>query len=82
MFCALTMAQNAEKAEYILDTDEEIKRLTAQHEVMKDAMGGLLLAPLEITSTARMRILDSATANGTPIVALLPVPSPRTCSSD
>ena len=56
------MAQ--ELAEYPLNNDEEIKRLTYQHEVIKDALGGkLLLVPVD-TEQKPLRILDSATADG------------------
>jgi hypothetical protein len=42
----------------------ELKRLRDNHEVFKDAMGGLLLAPVDLSKPGT-RILDSATADGT-----------------
>jgi hypothetical protein len=42
----------------------ELKRLSDNHEVFKDAMGGLLLAPVNLSKPG-LRILDSATADGT-----------------
>jgi gliotoxin biosynthesis N-methyltransferase len=42
----------------------ELKRLADNHEVFKDAMGGLLLAPVDFSKPG-LRILDSATADGT-----------------
>lgn len=42
----------------------ELKRLADNHEVFKDAMGGLLLAPVDLSKPG-LRILDSATADGT-----------------
>ncbi|KAH6669782.1 hypothetical protein B0J14DRAFT_565564 [Halenospora varia] len=50
---------------YIMATDEEMSRLENQHFVIKDAMGGsLLLQPIDL-SVGPLRILDSATADGT-----------------
>jgi hypothetical protein len=43
---------------------KELKRLTDNHEVLKDAMGGLILAPMDL-SMPGLRILDCATADGT-----------------
>ena len=44
--------------------DEEVARLTLQHSVVKDAMGGkLLFAPLDLNKPG-LRILDSACADG------------------
>ena len=41
----------------------ELKRLSDNHEVFKEAMGGLPFAPLDLSKPGR-RILDSATADG------------------
>ncbi|MCJ1380210.1 hypothetical protein MMC17_003313 [Xylographa soralifera] len=57
------MAQDAKKTDYILDNEEEMGRLSNQHGVIKNAMGGLLLAPVDL-SAGPLRILDSATADG------------------
>lgn len=57
------MAVKPDRSEYILASDEEIARLSNQHEVIKDAMGGLLLIPINL-SVQSIRILDSATADG------------------
>ena len=52
---------------YILKTNpNEIQRLTLQHADLKDAFENkLVLAPNALSRPA-LRILDSATANGTP----------------
>jgi hypothetical protein len=42
----------------------ELKRLADNHDVFKDAMGGLLLVPVDLSKPG-LRILDSATADGT-----------------
>ncbi|KAI1421989.1 hypothetical protein F5Y12DRAFT_661069 [Xylaria sp. FL1777] len=50
---------------YPLENEEEVGRLRNQHDVIKDAMDGLLiLAPVDL-STSPLRILDSGTADGT-----------------
>ncbi|KAH6657436.1 hypothetical protein BKA67DRAFT_555263 [Truncatella angustata] len=49
---------------YPLGNDLEAKRLRNQHDVIKDAMGGLVLAPVDF-SASPLKILDSATADGT-----------------
>jgi len=56
----------APKTDYILESDDEVKRLTNQHDVIKDEMGpqGLVLAPIDLSGEP-LRILDSATADGT-----------------
>jgi hypothetical protein len=41
----------------------ELKRLADNHEVIKDAMGGLILAPVDLSKPG-LRILDCATADG------------------
>ncbi|KAF4635121.1 hypothetical protein G7Y89_g2978 [Cudoniella acicularis] len=51
-------------AGYFMATDEEASRLENQHYVIKDAMGGLLLPPIDL-SVGPLKILDSATADGT-----------------
>jgi hypothetical protein len=43
---------------------KELKRLTDNHEVIKDAMGGLIWAPVDLSKPG-LRILDCATADGT-----------------
>jgi SAM-dependent methyltransferase len=48
---------------YPLESDEEIGRLSNQHDVIKDEMGQLVLAPIDLS--APLRILDSGTADGT-----------------
>ncbi|KAL1592632.1 hypothetical protein SLS60_011048 [Paraconiothyrium brasiliense] len=53
-----------EQGDYILQSGDETKRLATQHYVIKDEAGGLILAPLDL-STKPLRILDSATADGT-----------------
>ncbi|EON65501.1 hypothetical protein W97_04739 [Coniosporium apollinis CBS 100218] len=58
------MTEKSENPHYILDSQEEVKRLSKMHEILKDAMGGLLLVPVEL-SAAPLRVLDSATADGT-----------------
>lgn len=58
------MAQDGKKTDYILESDDEMGRLSNQHGVIKDAMGGLLLMPVDF-SKGPLRILDSATADGT-----------------
>jgi hypothetical protein len=57
------MALKPGPTDYIMASDEEIARLSSQHEVFKDAMGGLLLAPIDLSAKS-LRILDSATADG------------------
>jgi hypothetical protein len=41
----------------------EVERLTHQHEVIKDHMGSLILAPVDLSKPG-LKILDSATADG------------------
>lgn len=58
------MASSAGEEEYIMASDpEEVTRLTDQHKLIKDHMGALVLAPLDL-SQPNLRILDSATADG------------------
>lgn len=42
---------------------EELSRLSDQHKLIKDHMGKLVLAPIDL-SVSGLRILDSATADG------------------
>ena len=42
----------------------ELQRLSDNHAVFKDAMGGLLFAPVDLSKPG-LRVLDSATADGT-----------------
>ncbi|OCL14894.1 S-adenosyl-L-methionine-dependent methyltransferase [Glonium stellatum] len=51
-------------AHYVMKSEEEVSRLSNQHEIIKDAMGGLILANIDL-STRPLRVLDSATADGT-----------------
>ncbi|ORX94826.1 hypothetical protein BCR34DRAFT_498959 [Clohesyomyces aquaticus] len=44
--------------------DDEVARFSYQHDVIKNAMGGLVEAPLDLHSKS-LRILDSATHDGT-----------------
>jgi hypothetical protein len=43
--------------------EEEIHRLTIQHEVLKSAYTPLILAPIDLTKQG-LKILDSATSDG------------------
>ncbi|KAF7518525.1 hypothetical protein G7054_g13427 [Neopestalotiopsis clavispora] len=61
------MAERAIKQyehDYFLEGSEESSRLSNQHEIIKDAMGRLVLAPINL-SVAPLNILDSGTADGT-----------------
>ncbi|KAK2753309.1 hypothetical protein FQN55_003438 [Onygenales sp. PD_40] len=49
---------------YFMTSDDELSRLANQHDVFKDEMGSLVLAPVDF-SAGPLRILDSATADGT-----------------
>lgn len=51
-----------ESGEYILESEEEMSRLSNQHGVIKAEMGRLILAPIDLSKP--LRILDSATADG------------------
>lgn len=60
------MAEQAIKQyehDYFLEGSEESSRLSNQHEIIKDAMGRLVLAPIEL-SKSPLKILDSGTADG------------------
>ena len=45
-------------------TEQAASRLRAQHNVSKDALGGLVLAPIDLKSIISPRILDCGTADG------------------
>jgi hypothetical protein len=51
-----------QKVGYPLENEEEISRLSNQHDVLKGEMGQLVLAPIDLSSP--LRILDSGTADG------------------
>lgn len=55
----------AEQEKYFMEHNSlEIERLSYQHEVIQNHMGGnLVLAPIDLTQP-RLRVLDSATADG------------------
>lgn len=57
------MALNTYKHSYPLANSDESTRLQNQHEVLKDEMGGLVLAPVDLVASS-LRILDSGTADG------------------
>jgi len=57
------------RPDYFLASEEEMNRLSSQHSVVKNAMGGLLLFPVD-HSKGSLRILDSGTADGTWIIDL------------
>ena len=48
----------------------ELKRLSDNHETFTDAMGGLLLAPVDL-SRPDLRVLDVAGADGTLVLPFL-----------
>ncbi|KAI3390304.1 hypothetical protein diail_10311, partial [Diaporthe ilicicola] len=50
--------------DYFLEGSEESSRLSNQHEIIKDAMGRLVLADIDL-SKSPLKILDSGTADGT-----------------
>ncbi|KAF2446672.1 hypothetical protein P171DRAFT_484000 [Karstenula rhodostoma CBS 690.94] len=51
--------------DFIMAENDEISRLSANHDIIKDSMpgGSLILPPIDFSASPR-RILDSATANG------------------
>lgn len=59
-FSHATMATN--QSDYFLESEEEINRLANQHNIIKDEMGSLVLAPIDLSMP--LRILDSGTADG------------------
>lgn len=53
-----------ERQDYPLDNDDEAKRLSDQHAVIKSYMNGkLIMAPIDL-SNPNLRVLDSGTADG------------------
>lgn len=56
--------ESEKSAPYILDSDDEILRLREQHDVLIDAIGSLVVPPVDWTSP-NLKILDSGTADGT-----------------
>jgi hypothetical protein len=59
-----TTTVTTETKRYILEhEEEELKRLTSHHELIKSCMPSLILAPIDLTKQGRS-ILDSATADG------------------
>jgi gliotoxin biosynthesis N-methyltransferase len=59
-----TQTEEASGEHYLLEANTtEVERLTYQHEVVKDYMGSLVLAPLDL-SQPNLHVLDSATADG------------------
>jgi hypothetical protein len=64
LLCINVPTMTTEQGTYILESEEETSRLSNQHDVIKDEAGGLVLAPLDLSSRT-LRILDSATADGT-----------------
>lgn len=62
---ATLVDKGEQSAQAIQDANvAEVDRLSAQHYVVKNAMGGkLVLAPIDL-SKPDLRILDSATADG------------------
>ena len=48
---------------FLQESNTEVERLTYQHEVVKDCMGPLVQAPLDLSAHG-LRIIDSATADG------------------
>ncbi|KAF2122851.1 putative methyltransferase SirN-like protein [Lophiotrema nucula] len=58
------MSVSQEQEKYFMEGNAaEIQRLSFQHEVLKNHIGALVLAPVEV-SKGGLRILDSATADG------------------
>lgn len=58
------MSQQQETPHYFMSSNEEIIRLSYNHEIMKDGLGGnLILAPINFSS-APLTVLDSGTADG------------------
>ncbi|KAH8704452.1 hypothetical protein GQ44DRAFT_732403 [Phaeosphaeriaceae sp. PMI808] len=52
-----------EQNTYFLKSEEEVSRLSNQHDIIKDGMNGLVLAPINLSKP--LRVLDSGTADGT-----------------
>jgi hypothetical protein len=60
----LTMSLKNEQEKYFMEGNSgEILRLSFQHEVLKEYVGKLVLAPVELNKP-RLRVIDSATADG------------------
>jgi hypothetical protein len=60
----MTSTANSPPAEYFMDSKDEIKRLSYNHEIIKAGMDNkLILAPIDL-SLSLVTILDSATADG------------------
>jgi hypothetical protein len=59
----IAVMSTTEQIDYFLESDDKISRLSNQHHVIKDEMGGLVFAPVDL-SARPLRILDSATADG------------------
>lgn len=57
------MAPRTDTTDYILASEEEVSRLSNQHKVVIDAMGGFFFAPIDLSAKS-LQILDSATADG------------------
>jgi hypothetical protein len=53
------------QSDFIMANNDEITRLSINHEIIKDEMpgGSLLLPPIDF-NTSPCRVLDSATADG------------------
>ena len=66
-----------ETAEYILKGEEEMARLSSNHFIYKDALGTLLLPPINVLGKP-LRILDSATADGTNFDSICNIEQERT----
>lgn len=49
---------------YLLESEDESRRLSNQHEVVKNAMGGNLLRASVVFTDRPLRVLDSGTADG------------------
>lgn len=66
------MSNHPTENKYILENDDESKRLANQHEVVKAAMRGKLLrVPVNFTGES-VNVLDSGTADGALRSLLLP----------
>jgi hypothetical protein len=65
------MASQNDKTGYIMEHEDENKRLTYNHELYKDSMGGQLhFAPVDWEAEPPKSVLDTATADGTPFLYL------------
>ncbi|KAI0143692.1 S-adenosyl-L-methionine-dependent methyltransferase [Xylariaceae sp. FL1272] len=70
-----------ESRDYILENDNEAKRLSDQHACIKHAMGDkLIIAPVDLTR-ANLRVLDTGTSDGTWLIDFRSqLPSPETAT--